>query len=59
MLFWRGFFWGKYGRNKLIIIYEEGVEIPSDYHGVIYIPFEGNWKDDLRKEIGEIYKNKK
>ncbi|MDP8210223.1 MAG: nucleotide-binding protein [Candidatus Stygibacter australis] len=50
-----GFFWGKYGRNKLIIIYEEGVEIPSDYHGVLYIPFKDNWQEKLRKEIGEIY----
>jgi predicted nucleotide-binding protein len=39
----------------LIIIYEEGVEIPSDYHGLFYIPFKDNWQNGLRREIGHIY----
>ncbi len=33
-----GFFLGKLGRDKVCVIYEEGVEIPSDYDGVVYIP---------------------
>lgn len=51
-----GFFWGKLGREEVIILYEDGVEIPSDYKGFLYIPFKDNWKDDLRKEIQSFYK---
>jgi CAP12/Pycsar effector protein, TIR domain len=50
-----GYFWGKYGRDRLIIIHEEGVEIPSDFDGLLHISYKSNWKDDLRKEIENIY----
>jgi hypothetical protein len=39
-----------------VVLYETGVEIPSDYSDVIFISLSGNWKDELRKEIDEIYK---
>ena len=55
VIFETGFFIGKLGRENVIVLYEEGVEIPSDYSGVIFIPLIGNWKDDLRKEVNEIY----
>lgn len=55
VVFETGFFMGKLGRNRVIILYEENVEIPSDLRGLIYIPFKDNWKDDLRKEIDSIY----
>ena len=55
VVFETGFFIGKLGRENVIVLYEEGVEIPSDYSGVIFVSFNGNWKDDLRKEIEEIY----
>ncbi len=51
VVFETGFFIGKIGRNRVAILYEEGVEIPSDYDGVIFIKLNGNWKDDLRIEI--------
>lgn len=54
-----GFFVGKLGRRNVIVLFEEGVEIPSDYLGVVFISFTGNWKDDLRKEIAVIYKDLK
>ncbi|WP_242131330.1 TIR domain-containing protein [Aestuariivivens marinum] len=57
VIFETGYFIGKLGRNKVIILYEAGVEIPSDYNGVIYIEITGNWKDYLRREIEAIYSN--
>src|SRR5579863_3060338 len=50
-----GFFIGAIGRRNVIILYEEGVEIPSDYSGVIFVRLAGNWKDELRREIDAIY----
>lgn len=55
VIFETGFFIGKLGRENVIVLYEEGVDIPTDYKGVVYTSFSGNWKDDLRKEIAEIY----
>ncbi len=55
VIFETGFFIGKIGREKVIILHENDVEIPSDYSGVVYIPIEGNWKEQLRTEIEEIY----
>jgi hypothetical protein len=57
VIFETGFFIGKVGRQNVIVLYENGVEIPSDYSGVIFIPFTGNWKDDLRKEVDAIYES--
>jgi predicted nucleotide-binding protein len=57
VVFETGFFIGKIGRENVIVLYEQGVEIPSDYSGVIFIPFDNNWKDDLRREITAIYSN--
>lgn len=55
VIFETGFFIGKLGRQNVIVLYETGVEIPSDYSGVIFISLVDNWKDDLRKEIDAIY----
>jgi predicted nucleotide-binding protein len=57
VVFETGFFIGKIGRENVIILYEDGVEFPSDYSGVIFIPLIGNWKDELRKEIDSIFSN--
>jgi len=48
-----GYFMGKLGRGKVCALYKEGVEIPSDYQGVLYIPMDasGTWKMALAKEI--------
>ncbi|GAB1366635.1 hypothetical protein MASR1M36_15060 [Candidatus Cloacimonadaceae bacterium] len=51
-----GFFWGKLGRERVIILLEDGVEIPSDFRRMLYIPMKDNWKDELRKEISNVYK---
>lgn len=55
VIFETGFFIGKIGRENVIILHESGIEIPSDYSGVVYVAMEGNWKDTLRKEIVAIY----
>lgn len=48
-----GYFLGKLGRNRVCLLYKEGVEIPSDYHGVLYVPMDtGNgWRLELAKEL--------
>lgn len=48
-----GYFMGKLGRGRVCALYKEGVEIPSDYQGVLYIQIDavGAWKTALAKEI--------
>ena len=48
-----GYFIGKLGRAKVCALYKEGVEIPSDIHGVLYVPYDaGNgWRLKLASEI--------
>lgn len=50
-----GFFLGKLGRQKVVALFEtnESFEFPSDYDGVIFIPYDkkGKWKFDLIKEL--------
>lgn len=48
-----GIFIGKLGRERVCPIYVEGVELPSDIHGVLYVPYDvgGNWKAALVKEL--------
>jgi hypothetical protein len=48
-----GYFIGKLGRERVCAVYVEGVELPSDYHGVLYVPFDqnGTWRSKLAKEL--------
>ncbi len=57
VIFETGIFFGKLGREKVIVLYDKDVEIPSDYSGVTYISFEDQWKNDLRREVHHIYEN--
>lgn len=34
-----GFFQGKYGLSRICLMHEEGVNIPSNIHGLVYTPF--------------------
>lgn len=34
-----GFFQGKFGLPSVTLLYEEGTDIPSNIHGLVYIPF--------------------
>jgi predicted nucleotide-binding protein len=34
-----GYFQGKYGLARVVLLHEEGVNIPSNIQGLVYIPF--------------------
>jgi predicted nucleotide-binding protein len=53
VIFEFGFFLGKLGRSNVCGLYCEGVELPSDYSGVLYtkIDAEGAWQYKLVKEL--------
>lgn len=53
VIFELGFFIGKLGHSKVCSLYKEGVEILSDYQGVVYIPMDqdGGWKIRLAREL--------
>ena len=48
-----GYFIAQLGRPRLCALHEEGVEIPSDYSGVLFKPLDrgGAWRMQLAKEI--------
>lgn len=48
-----GYFLAELGRERVAAIYEEDVEIPSDYKGVLFIPYDsaGRWEFDAAKEM--------
>jgi predicted nucleotide-binding protein len=48
-----GYFIGALGRKNVVAIVENGVETPSDYAGVLYIPFDApdGWRLRLVKEL--------
>jgi hypothetical protein len=48
-----GYFLGRLGRSRVCALYREGVEIPSDYSGVLYVKLdpEGGWRLQVAKEL--------
>jgi predicted nucleotide-binding protein len=48
-----GYFLGKLGRENVAVLYDESVELPSDYRGVEYVKIDadGAWKFKLAKEL--------
>ncbi len=58
VIFEMGFFVGRLGRERVIILYkkQKDFEFPSDYQGVLYIPYDskGSWKLDLVKELKSL-----
>lgn len=46
-----GFFQGKLGLDKVVLLLEEGVNIPSNIHGLVYIPFP---KDTAEAALGAL-----
>lgn len=53
VIFEAGYFMGMLGRDKVIIIVESGVEIPSDLQGVVYTD-KSNWKFQVLAELKSI-----
>jgi predicted nucleotide-binding protein len=48
-----GFFLGKLGRERVCALYQPGVEIPSDYSGVLFVSLDagGAWRLALAREL--------
>lgn len=48
-----GYFIAKLGRERVRALYVDGVELPSDYQGVLYTKYDstGAWKLELAREI--------
>ena len=48
-----GYFMGKLSRKRVVAVYQQDVEIPSDYTGVLFIPHDegGIWQLLLSKEL--------
>ncbi|MBA7593923.1 hypothetical protein ES703_00858 [subsurface metagenome] len=55
VIFELGYFIGHLGRGRVCLLKKGKVEIPSDYHGVVYIEMDskGAWKLELAKELEE------
>ncbi len=51
VIFELGFFFGVLGRDRVAVLYESDLEIPSDVDGLAYIPFEGDWQQRLVREL--------
>ena len=53
VIFEMGFFLGALGREAVIILYEDGVELPSDVQGILYIrlDIDGAWRTKLANEM--------
>lgn len=51
-----GFFQGFYGLNNVVLLHESGVNIPSNIHGLVYIPFP---KDTIEATFGALHRELK
>jgi len=51
-----GYFLAKLGKERVHALYKEGVELPTDYLGVLYTPLDdaGSWQLKLAKELKAI-----
>lgn len=53
VVFEAGYFMGKLGRNRIVIVAEHGVELPSDMQGIVYTD-KADWRVDVLKELKEM-----
>jgi predicted nucleotide-binding protein len=53
VVFELGYFTGKLGRSKVCALFKEGLELPSDYEGIVYVQMtaDGGWQLRLAKEL--------
>jgi predicted nucleotide-binding protein len=49
-----GYFIGKLGRDRVCCLYKGDIELPSDMHGIVYIPFKKSVKECKDKIIKEL-----
>ena len=48
-----GYFMGKLGRERVIMLVDEGIDLPSDLQGVVYTDSE-SWKTEILQELQSI-----
>jgi predicted nucleotide-binding protein len=51
-----GYFAGKLGRESVVALHRGNIELPSDYDGVLYTPYDGDsgaWRGELVAELRE------
>ena len=48
-----GYFWALLGRERMCVLYKEGVELPSDIHGILYVLMDDSdgWQLKLGQEM--------
>lgn len=55
-----GFFHGRYGRDRVVLLHEDGVSIPSNLGGIVYVPYPKGSVDAglhvLQRELRAIYR---
>ena len=55
-----GFFQGAYGYTRVVLMHEDGVSMPSNIQGVVYIPFTKGLIEAglhvLQRELRAMYK---
>ena len=53
VVFEMGFFFGALGRDRVAVLYDQDVEMPSDISGLVYIALDrsGGWKTQLAREL--------
>jgi predicted nucleotide-binding protein len=51
VVFELGFFIGALGAERVAAIVFDDIERPSDFEGVVYIPYDGNWRIKLAQEL--------
>lgn len=49
-----GYFMAKLGRERVCVVLRGDVEKPSDISGILHLPYEGNWKYELIKELKAV-----
>jgi len=56
VIFELGYFIGKLGRENVMTLKEDGVEVPNDISGVVYTSYDqqGSWKYELGKELKSV-----
>ena len=56
VVFELGYFLAKLGDERVCCLCSEGLEVPSDYSGVLYIPLDalGAWKPRLARELKDV-----
>lgn len=56
VIFELGYFVARIGRRNVAVLHEPGVEIPSDYQGILYIPLDpsGIWRYKLLREMRAV-----